>query len=43
MKKALSILLASLMMVCVFAGCSNGGNGASNSDGSSVSDSSKSD
>ena len=43
MKKAVSILLASLMMVCVFAGCSNGGNGASNSDGSSVSDSSKSD
>lgn len=47
MKKALSVLLASLMMLCIFAGCSfrdllRSDSGISNSDNNSVSDSSSS-
>ena len=41
MKKAISLLLASLMMVCIFAGCSSNGDiGSGSSPDSSVSDSS---
>lgn len=39
MKKALSLLLASLMIVCIFAGCSNKGDNGTNSSDSSISDS----
>lgn len=41
MKKAISLLLASLMMVCIFAGCSSNGDiGSGSSSDSSVSDNS---